>query len=318
MAELLKVENNSETNSEYNEDQVEIVDSHLDSRLYVVAVEDTIPKWMGLNDLSSGYNVMTQLKSALLSISITERNILATFCGPHTTTGLLPCALNLYNCNWVDTGQVFWSCFNRVKSDNLSWMQSYTVKLLFSGMVEGAKHKFKFSKDFRGHFMPVICNNFDASVLEFERLLSWDNFECVEKMHEHQIVPNGSEGSSIHLYMENGGLKGFNRLEARGYASNLCDVSSKDSSLEFDPEGKILYVPFEPGENYLRATEYLYHYTTCMKSGRYLSTMRRELVSKTYNGALLKCLCASCLDYGKIGIWNMSSERFVLECRTPV
>lgn len=52
-----------------NTKKTEILNSHLDSRLYVLAIEDTRPKLMGLNDLSSYFNVMKHLESAPSSIS---------------------------------------------------------------------------------------------------------------------------------------------------------------------------------------------------------------------------------------------------------
>lgn len=167
-AERLKVENGSKIAAAYNEDQVfdeypqrvkyevlvephsiqntntmeiEIVNLHLNSRLYIPSVEDTIPKLMGLNNLSSAYNVTTHLESAPSSKSIEvllfkhtrhkldmelgdklfdlkmERDIFAAFRGPHTTIGSLPHALGLYICYWVDTRKVFWACLDRLKSD---------------------------------------------------------------------------------------------------------------------------------------------------------------------------------------------------------
>ncbi|WMV52150.1 hypothetical protein MTR67_045535 [Solanum verrucosum] len=46
----------------------------------------------------------------------TERDTFATLLGPHTTIGSLPHALCLHICNWCDTGQVFWACFDKVNS----------------------------------------------------------------------------------------------------------------------------------------------------------------------------------------------------------
>ncbi|KAK6778528.1 hypothetical protein RDI58_025246 [Solanum bulbocastanum] len=45
-----------------------------------------------------------------------ERDTFATHLGPHTTIGSLPHALCLHICNWCDTGQVFWACFDKVNS----------------------------------------------------------------------------------------------------------------------------------------------------------------------------------------------------------
>lgn len=39
--------------------------------------------------------------------------------------------------------------------------------------------------------------------------------------------------------------------------------------------------PFDPGGNYLGATDYPYHYITCLKSSNCLSTLSRDLVSQT-------------------------------------
>ncbi|PHU27026.1 hypothetical protein BC332_05358 [Capsicum chinense] len=97
IAELLKIENSSKIDSEYNKDQAfdecpqwvefevlvelhsiqnkntiktEILNPHLDSRLHVLAIEDTIPKLMDLNDLSGYYNVMKHLDSVPSSVLI--------------------------------------------------------------------------------------------------------------------------------------------------------------------------------------------------------------------------------------------------------
>ncbi|KAF3647948.1 hypothetical protein FXO37_19690 [Capsicum annuum] len=91
MAELLRTGNSSKIDSKYNVNQMfdecpqwfksevldelhsipnttttetVIVNSHLNSRLHVLVVEDTIPKLMGCNDLSSASSVPTHLVSA--------------------------------------------------------------------------------------------------------------------------------------------------------------------------------------------------------------------------------------------------------------
>ncbi|KAM3304621.1 putative protein isoform X2 [Capsicum chacoense] len=96
MVDLLKVENSSKIDPEYNEGQVfdecpqrvesevllelhsiqnsntteiDIVNSYLDSQLYVLAIEDTIPKLLGLNDLFGAYNFTIHLACAPWSIS---------------------------------------------------------------------------------------------------------------------------------------------------------------------------------------------------------------------------------------------------------
>ncbi|PHU17570.1 hypothetical protein BC332_13265 [Capsicum chinense] len=166
MAELLRTGNSSKIDSKYNVNQMfdecpqwfksevldelhsipnttttktVIVNSHLNSRLHVLVVKDTIPKLMGCNDLSSASSVPTHLVSApwLISIEVLifkntrhkldmklgdklfdmklERDNFVEVCGPHTTFGLQN-ALGLYICNWVDVGHVFWACLDRVKS----------------------------------------------------------------------------------------------------------------------------------------------------------------------------------------------------------
>ncbi|KAF3658620.1 putative prolyl 4-hydroxylase 9 [Capsicum annuum] len=125
IAELLKIENSN-------------------SRLYVLAIEDTIPKLMGLNNLSGYNNVMKHLEPAPLSVSIkvlldmeigstlfdikAEGDILVAFWVPHATIGLLPHVLVLFICNWVDTGQVFWALYDRGKLG----VYSFSRVLLFS------------------------------------------------------------------------------------------------------------------------------------------------------------------------------------------
>ncbi|PHT70115.1 hypothetical protein T459_25219 [Capsicum annuum] len=167
--------------------------------------------------------------------------------------------LGVHICNWCDITQVLWTFFDG-------------VELVLKS---------------RG--------------VEFEGMPSWGKSEWsrinVVTMNKQQIVPwNGLEGSSGHFYRENSFLRGFGRLEAMGYASNLSEVSFEDSSLEFVLEEKILHVLFDPRGKYLRATDYPYHYMTCMKSDKYLTTLRRELVSQTYDGASLKWLFVSCVD----------------------
>ncbi|KAF3679834.1 hypothetical protein FXO37_03635 [Capsicum annuum] len=133
--------------------ETKILNPHMDSRLYTLVVDNTIPKMMGLNDLSSAYNITTHLGYASLSISKIlnflfkgkghkidillgdklfniklKENILAEFCGSPTTFDLLPYALDLYNCNWVNTGQVFLVSLDRIKS----CVCSFSRVLLFS------------------------------------------------------------------------------------------------------------------------------------------------------------------------------------------
>ncbi|PHU04836.1 hypothetical protein BC332_25658 [Capsicum chinense] len=172
---------------------------------------------------------------------------------------ILGYTLGVHICNWGDITQVLWTFFDK-------------VELVLKS---------------RG--------------VEFEGLPSWGKSEWsrinVVTMNKQQIVPwNGSEGSSGHFYGKNSFLRGFGRLEAMGYTSNLSEVSFEDSSLEFVLEEKILHVLFDPGGKYLRDTDYPYHYMTCMKSDKYLTTLRRELVSQTYDGASLKWLFVSCVD----------------------
>ncbi|PHU27052.1 hypothetical protein BC332_05384 [Capsicum chinense] len=141
IAELLKIENSSKIDSEYNEDQafdecpqwvesevlvklhsiqnenttkIEILNPHLDSRLYVLAIEDTIPKLTGLNDLSGYYNVMKHLESAPSSALV--KVLLDMEIGS-----------TLFDIK-VDTGQVFWALYDRGKLG----VYSFSRVLLFS------------------------------------------------------------------------------------------------------------------------------------------------------------------------------------------
>ncbi|XP_059310165.1 pentatricopeptide repeat-containing protein At1g04840-like [Lycium ferocissimum] len=66
-------------------------------------------------------------------------------------------------------------------------------------------------------------------------------------------------------------------LEAKGYTLVIF-VTLAVKSMEFVSKGKILHVPFDPGGSYLGATEYPYHYTTRMKSDKYLSALKRASV----------------------------------------
>lgn len=136
--------------------------------------------------------------------------------------------------------------------------------------------------------VPVLHDNF---------ILIFRPFAIYREVKRYQFLVslerNESEGSSGHFFGENGCLRGFGRLEATGYTSNLGEVTFEDSSLKFVLEEKILHVPFDLGGKYLRATNYPYHYMTCMKSERYLNTLRSELVSQSYDGASLKWLFAS-------------------------
>lgn len=167
----MKIENSSKIDSEYNEDQafdecpqwvesevlvklhsiqnenttkIEILNPHLDSQLYVLAIEDTIPELTGLNDLSGYYNVMKHLESAPSSVLVevlldmeigstlfdikAEGDILVAFWVSHATIGSLPHVLVLFIYNWVDTGQVFWALYDRGKLG----VYSFSRVLLFS------------------------------------------------------------------------------------------------------------------------------------------------------------------------------------------
>ncbi|PHU07084.1 hypothetical protein BC332_23573 [Capsicum chinense] len=63
LVELHSIQNENTT-------KTEILNPHLDSRLYVLAIKDTIPKLMGLNDLFGYYNVMKHLESIPSSVLI--------------------------------------------------------------------------------------------------------------------------------------------------------------------------------------------------------------------------------------------------------
>ncbi|XP_047250827.1 uncharacterized protein LOC107839963 [Capsicum annuum] len=76
---------------------------------------------MCLDDLPcKGHKLDIEFGDKLFNIKL-ERHCLAECCGPLTTTGLLPHALGLYSCNWVDTGQAFWAFLDRVKSGMYSF-----------------------------------------------------------------------------------------------------------------------------------------------------------------------------------------------------
>ncbi|KAF3648364.1 hypothetical protein FXO37_19499 [Capsicum annuum] len=333
------IENNGEINLGFNEDQdecpqwveyeilvelqsihntdatkIEIVDLRLYSRLTVLDVEDTIPKLMGLDDLPcKGCMLETEFGEKLFDIKL-ERHSLTACCGPLTTTGLLPHSLGFYNCNWVDTGQVFWSFLDRIKSGvhsfsrvllfsysndipflhvvdaeaklptvamkSMDWCLDFLfmekkvdedalsgAQLFFVAYVSKMLYQFDFTNwrllakppvsKAKMSIVDILDNSkFLAKNEVFEIPTNWGDLLLMDgnrllEVGRYQFLVfferNGSKGSSGHFYGENGCLRGFGRLEAMGYTSNLGEVSFEDSSLEFVPEEKILHVPFDPG-----------------------------------------------------------------------
>ncbi|KAM3252384.1 hypothetical protein P3L10_006454 [Capsicum annuum] len=152
IAELLKIENSILVELHFiqnkNTTKIEILNPHLDSRFHVLAIEDTIPKLMDLNDLSGYYNVIKHLDSApsLVSIKVhldkeigstlfdikTKGDILVAFWVPHATIGSLSHVLVLFIYNWVDAGQVFWALYDRGKLGVYSFS-----RVLFFSFVDG-------------------------------------------------------------------------------------------------------------------------------------------------------------------------------------